>query len=122
MSPFTFPPAITEQEAAELKAHHLACSHLVKGCQQAIFQFRKQAPSGGDEETLRLAQRTIEILEDTLQCWCETLSIVRSALERATTHDQGLELDLDEYAGVLAGNRGRMATFIGETPNRSPHR
>jgi len=111
MSPLTFPTALTDQETAELKAHHLACSHLVRGCQEAIFQFRTQAATG-DDDSLRLAQRTIEILEGVLESWCETLTVVRSALGRESSHGQPFELDLPPYHDVLAGSRGRSRRLV----------
>lgn len=111
MSPLTFPPALTIQETAELKAHHLACSHLVRGCQEAIFEFRTQAATG-DDASLRLAERTIEILEGVLETWCETLAVVHSALGRDSSHGQPFELDLQPSHDVLAGSRGRSRRLV----------
>jgi hypothetical protein len=74
--------ALTDQEVAELKAKHLACSHLIKGSQDAIIRLRDQtarAPEGADTAA---AYRATEILEEVVGSWCETLSILRLALDR----------------------------------------
>jgi len=112
MSPLTFPTALTDQETAELKAHHLACSHLVRGCQDAIFEFRKRAAVGGNDENFRLAPRTIEILEGVMESWCETLSVVRSALGLASSHGQPFEPDLQPYHDVFAGSCGQSRRLV----------
>jgi len=71
-----------------------------------------QAAAGGDDESLRLAQRTIEILEGVMESWCETLSVVRSALGRAPLHGQPFEPDLQPYSDVFAGSRGQSRRLV----------
>jgi len=79
------PLALTNRDAAELKARHLACSLLVKGCQAAIFDFREKAASATvDDRQALAADRTVEILEDILESWCNTLSVLRSALNQTS--------------------------------------
>ena len=74
------PSALTDQDVAELKARHLACSHLIKGSQDAIIRLRNRTASTPEEADLSLECRATEILEDVVGSWCETLSILRSAL------------------------------------------
>jgi hypothetical protein len=93
--------ALTAQEVAELKARHLACSHLIKGSQDAIIRLRNQtsnAPKGAD---LRTANRATEILEEVVGSWCETLSILRSALSRTTPLDSLLPQRSDLVQSVF---------------------
>src|SRR6266511_91311 len=79
--------ALTDREIAELKAHHLACSHLAKGCQDAIIRFREKAAEAGQDQQAGTAYRTIEILEEVLASWCDTLSILRSALNQTSSRN-----------------------------------
>ena len=79
-------PRLNREELAELKAHHLACSHLIRGCQDATIRLRRdRAPE------LRVAgphhgieYRAVEILEDMLGSWCETLSVLRANLNQSS--------------------------------------
>lgn len=107
MSSITFPSALTEKEAAELKAHHLACSQLVRGCQDAIIRFRSQA---GDVEKEGVSFRTIEIMESILDSWCETLAILRSALHRDSAHEEIFGGTAGVYAGFIAKDSAQMMT------------
>jgi hypothetical protein len=92
--------ALNDLEVAELKAHHLACSHLVRGCQDAVFRFR-EAAAGGDTDASRLAHRTVEILEDVLASWCETVSMLRSALDHASSQGMRREASTQSDANAL---------------------
>lgn len=97
--------ALTDLEISELKAHHLACSHLVRGCQDAIFRFRGSA--AGDADAERVAHRTVEILEDIVASWCETVSMLRSALDHASN---GGALDMatrGERHALMPGSRSK---------------
>lgn len=100
MPSVTFPYALTEKETAELKAHHLACGHLVRGCQDAIFRFRSQA--GGGIQSDSVSFRTIEIMESVLQSWCETLSILRLALDRDSWQEETQRLSTGFYPDLVA--------------------
>jgi hypothetical protein len=82
-------PRLNREELAELKAHHLACSHLIKGCQDATIRLR-----GDRAAELRVAgqqqgieHRAVEILEDVLGSWCETLSVLRANLNQSSPGD-----------------------------------
>jgi len=107
MSSITFPYALREKETAELKAHHLACSQLVRGCQDAIFRFRSQA--GGAIESDDVSFRTIEIMEGILDSWCETLSILRSALDQDSSREEPYR-NRGVYPVVVAKDSAQMMT------------
>lgn len=96
------PYVLTEEEAAELKAHHLACSQLVRGCQDAIFRFRSQA--GRDIDLDGVSFRTVEIMEGILDSWCETLSILRSALNRDSARVESYDL----YPDLMTKDSAQM--------------
>ena len=104
MPAVTLSNVFTRKEIAELKAHHLACSQLVRGCQDAIFRFRRE--TGVDLDGGSISFRTVEILEDILNSWCETLSILRSALDHGSSRGEPYGLaanvypDLDAKKGV----------------------
>jgi len=116
----TFPYALTEKETAELKAHHLACGHLVRGCQDAIFRFRSQA--GGGIQSDSVSFRTIEIMEGVLESWCETLSILRLALNRDSLQEEPYQFDAGVYQDLVSGDSAktiaRFAKFAGAAHER----
>jgi len=118
MSSLTKPSALTRQEIAELKARRLACSYLVKGCQDAIFDFREKAAAMAGAEQARAAHRTIEILEEALSSWCETLSILRTALNSTSSQTAPGEQSLASYLGVFINESSRNvedASNVGTT-------
>jgi hypothetical protein len=80
------PSALTDKDVAELKARHLACSHLIKGSQDAIIRLRDQTAGAPGRTDVSTAHRATEILEDVVGSWCETLSMLRSALNRTSSH------------------------------------
>jgi len=100
--------ALTKQEVAELKARHLACSHLVKGCQDAIISFRAKtaSPSAGQEASA--GYRAIEILEEVLGSWCDTLSILRSALNQTSSRKAASDRRFELIPGVLKNESSRQ--------------
>jgi len=106
MSSITLPDAHRENEVAELKAHHLACTQLVRGCQEAIFRFRSRAGDG--IATDDVSMRTIEIMEGILGSWCETVSILRSALDRDSSHEQPYGYRADAYPDAIARDSAQM--------------
>ena len=108
MSSMTLTDALRENEAAELKAHHLACSQLVRGCQDAIFRFRSQ--SGDDIESDTVSFRTIEIMEGILDSWCETVSILRSALDRDSMREEAYGFNEGAYPDIIAKDSAQMTT------------
>jgi len=99
--------ALTDQEVAELKAHHLACSHLVKGCQDAIITFRKKTANESRAQHASTAYRAVEILEEVLGSWCDTLSILRSALSPTSPRDAAYDHRLELIAGVFENESSR---------------
>jgi len=120
MPSVTFPYALTEKELAELKAHHLACGHLVRGCQDAIFRFRSQA--GGGIQSDSVSFRTIEIMESVLESWCETLSILRLALNRDSLQEEPLRFNVGVSPELIANDSAQMiarfAKFAGAAHER----
>ena len=82
-------PRLNREELAELKAHHLACSHLIKGCQDATIRLRRDRAAelrvAGQNDGIEY--RAVEILEDVLGSWCETLSVLRANLNQSSPGD-----------------------------------
>lgn len=98
---------LTDNELSELKARHLACSLLIRGCQAAILDYRKKAGNAGEQQA-RHEQRVIDVLEEVLQAWCETLSVLRSVLNQTSARR------------ALSGRRNEtaVAVFTGEPAKR----
>jgi hypothetical protein len=102
MSTATRLGALNAKEVAELKAHHLACGQLVRGCQDAIFRLRARAD--GDLESDFVSFRAVEILEDIVGSWCDTLAILRTALNLGSSrHGPGLDSAVHPDARDEAG-------------------
>jgi len=82
-------PRLNREELAELKAHHLACSHLIKGCQDGTIRLRRDRDAelrvNGQHQGIEF--RAVEILEDVLDSWCETLSVLRANLNQSSPGD-----------------------------------
>ena len=82
-------PRLNRQDLAELKAHHLACSHLIKGCQDAAIRLRRdraaELRAAGQHQGVEY--RAVEILEEVLGSWCETLSVLHANLGRSSLGD-----------------------------------
>ena len=100
--------ALSDQEVGELKAHHLACSHLVKGCQDAIIRFREQTAGETQSQQARTAQRAVEILEEVLGSWCDTLSILRSALNQTSARSPVYDRRFGLISGVFKNEFSRQ--------------
>jgi hypothetical protein len=79
-------PRLNQEELAELKAHHLACSHLIKGCQDATIKLRRERADQlmVDHPESTVEFRAIQILEDVLSSWCETLGVLRTNLNQSS--------------------------------------
>ncbi len=118
MSSLVRPLAFTDRDAAELKARHLACSLLVQGCQSAIFDFREKAASATatDQQALP-AHRTVEVLEEILESWCNTLSVLRSALNETSAQrmagGQWLEVNPGVFTNEPSGGGWAIPTQRG---------
>ncbi len=79
----------------EQHAQHIACGHLVRGCEDAISELQA-APSETNGRS-RTRKRAQEILAHVLSSWQDTLKTLRSAEEPAqTTLPVG---NLDEWTG-----------------------
>jgi hypothetical protein len=104
--------SLTPRELNELKAHHMACSHLIKGCQDAAIRLRRLAPSTSDAEQLAVELRAVEILEQVLGSWCETLSVLRANLAQPPLPlDPALPRWLANDRNVFAGAAGKPASM-----------
>ena len=108
-------PRLNREELAVLKAHHLACSHLIKGCQDATIRLRRDRAA-----ELRVAgqyqgveYRAVEILEDVLGSWCETLSVLRANLNQSSPGDvaawQSPAREPNVFAEEMASTFGQSA-------------
>jgi len=100
--------ALADQQIAELKAQHLACSHLVKGCQDAIIRFREKTANEDQRLEAGTTHRAIEILEDVLESWCDTLSILRSALNGTSSAKAARNRKLEFIPGVFSSEASRQ--------------
>jgi hypothetical protein len=85
-------PPLSTEDIAELKAHHLACSHLIKGCQDAVIRLRAGETARTTEADLaeEVTYRAVSILEHILDSWCETASILRASLNQPNDALQSL--------------------------------
>ena len=102
---------LSAEEIAELKAHHLACSHLVKGCQDATIKLRR------DRAVQLIAHphdsveyRAVEILEHVLGAWCETISIIRASLNQSSSGEVAVWQKPAPWPSVFSDERaGKQA-------------
>jgi hypothetical protein len=96
-------PSFTVREVRELKAHQLACSHLIKGCQDAVIRLRQAgAPGASERDREALEFRAVEILEDVLGSWCDTLSILRATMDPSSRFP-GVQRRQTPIDGGMAG-------------------
>jgi len=108
-------PRLNREELAELKAHHLACSHLIKGCQDATIRLRRDRASelsaAGQHQGIEY--RAVEILEDVLGSWCETLSVLRDNLNQSSPADVAMwqrpTPEPSVFSGEMTGTVGQSA-------------
>ena len=110
-------PRLNREELAELKAHHLACSHLIKGCQDATIRLRRDRAA-----ELRVADahqgieyRAVEILEDVLGSWCETLSVLRANLSQPSLGDVAVWQTPAREPSVFSEE---VTITVGQSPGR----
>jgi hypothetical protein len=96
--------SLSREDAAELKAHHLACSQLVRGCQDAVLRLRGHDDDTADSDAV--SYRAVEIMESVLASWCETLSVLRSAMGLDATGQAGLET----HVGLRAHSAAEEST------------
>ena len=112
-------PRLNREELAELKAHHLACSHMIKGCQDATIRLRRDRAA-----ELRVAgrhqgieYRAVEILEDVLGSWCETLSVLRANLSQSSPGDMAAWQRPAREASVFSEGMTSTAGQYAERPS-----
>jgi len=77
-------------DQSELEAQRIACTHLVKGCERALFHFGLIAGETPSAEAAQIDGRALEIMRNALSSWRDTLSMLptRSAAqgERRDAH------------------------------------
>jgi hypothetical protein len=111
-------PRLNRQELAELKAHHVACSHLIKGCQDATIRLRRDCASkaGVADEQQELELRAVEILEEMLDSWCNTLSVLRANLDVDSPVGAAIWQMQDERRSSHSSEMASMAGRSGGRP------
>lgn len=60
-----------------MAAQRVACSLLVKGCENALFDYYSSLADPKNAEQARVAQRAVDILKDVLTSWRQTLGLLR---------------------------------------------
>ena len=63
-------------DPTELEAQRIACAHLVKGCERALFHFGLIAGETPNTEAAHIDGRAIEIMRNALSSWRDTLSLL----------------------------------------------
>lgn len=110
-------PRLNREELAELKAHHLACSHLIKGCQDATIRLRRDRAAelrvAGQQQGIEY--RAVEILEDVLGSWCETLSVLRANLDQSSLADVAA---WQRLTGEPSVSFEEMTSTVGQSADR----
>jgi hypothetical protein len=95
MSSLTEMRNVTATEREELAAQRIACTFLVKGCENALFCLGTSAADIGDSDEARIDRRATVVMQEILGSWRATLDILR-----------GLELkeswpDVESFEGWL---------------------
>lgn len=63
-------------DPSELEAQRIACAHLVKGCERALFHFGLIAGETPSAEAAEIDGRALEIMRNALNSWRDTLSLL----------------------------------------------
>jgi len=63
-------------DRSELEAQRIACTHLVKGCERALFHFGLIAGETPSAEAAEIDGRALEIMRNALNSWRDTLSLL----------------------------------------------
>jgi hypothetical protein len=63
-------------DPSELEAQRIACTHLVKGCERALFNFGLIAGETPNTEAAHIDGRAVEIMRKALSSWRDTLSLL----------------------------------------------
>jgi hypothetical protein len=74
-------------DPAELEAQRIACSHLLKGCERALFHFGLIAGETPFAEAAEIDGRAVEIMRSVLDSWRDTLSQLPA--QSAPRHSHG---------------------------------
>ena len=72
-------------QSDELRAQHIACSYLVRGCEDALTELARtliETRSAGEGAA---NARAADILSDILDDWKETMAILRATAQAAST-------------------------------------
>jgi hypothetical protein len=110
--------SLNPEELAELKAHHLACSHLIRGCQDATIRLRGGKSGGPDIEAQADVEfRAVEILEHILASWCETLFILRANLNGSPAGDLPFRQNPAGGPGIFSGEMPGRAAHVARSPS-----
>ena len=70
---------LSSLDPSELEAQRIACTHLVKGCERALFHFGLIAGETPNAEAADIDGRAVDIMRDVLSSWRDTLSLLPSA-------------------------------------------
>jgi hypothetical protein len=63
-------------DPSELEAQRIACAHMVKGCERALFHFGLIAGETPNAESADIDGRAVEIMRAALSSWRDTLSLL----------------------------------------------
>jgi predicted glycosyl hydrolase (DUF1957 family) len=63
----------------ELRAEHVACTHLVRGCEDALARLASEWLEADSLEEEAMNARAAEILNEVLDDWREALQMLRTA-------------------------------------------
>ena len=63
-------------DPSELEAQRIACTHLVKGCERALFNFGLIAGETPNTDAAHIDGRAVEIMRNALSSWRDTLSLL----------------------------------------------
>jgi hypothetical protein len=66
-------------DPTELEAQRIACAHLVKGCERALFHFGLIAGETSSAEAADIDGRAVDIMRNVLSSWRDTLSLLPPA-------------------------------------------
>ena len=63
-------------DPSELEAQRIACTHLVKGCERALFHFGLIAGETPSAQAAEIDGRAVDIMRNVLSSWRDTLSLL----------------------------------------------
>jgi len=87
MSSLTTMRDVTASEREELAAQRIACTFLVKACENALFCLGISAAEIGNADEARLDQRAADVMREILGSWRATLDILRGLELKQTWPD-----------------------------------